>query len=144
MKTAMSSEENASGGSRSNDVPRSTGRHSNIDEGKKSYTKDNHHSSPRKKFVTHDENNIYTLDNFQTLTSTKQNVELFKILTAIALEIDGLQKSTEKRFSLLESLVGTIKDEQQVVSTSVSNLAAHDQYQPNKAHVRIIYSNTTI
>ena len=44
-------------------------------------------------------------DEFQTLSSTKQNIELFKILSAIAEEIEGLRQSTERRFHLIESLV---------------------------------------
>lgn len=44
-------------------------------------------------------------DEFQTLSSTKQNIELFKILSAIAEEIEVLRQSTEQRFTLLESLV---------------------------------------
>ncbi len=44
-------------------------------------------------------------DEFQTLSSTKQNIELFKILSAIADEIEVLRKSTEQRFSLLESVL---------------------------------------
>jgi hypothetical protein len=44
-------------------------------------------------------------EEFQTLSSTKQNIELFKILSAIADEIEGLRVSTERRFSLLETLV---------------------------------------
>ena len=53
---------------------------------------------------------IRELDEFQTLTSTKQNVELFKILTAIAMEIDQLQQSTERRFSMLENLVFRVQE----------------------------------
>ena len=44
-------------------------------------------------------------DEFQTLSSTKQNIELFKILSAIAEEIEVLRQSTERRFNLIESLV---------------------------------------
>ena len=44
-------------------------------------------------------------DEFQTLSSTKQNIELFKILSAIAEEIEVLRRSTEQRFQALESLV---------------------------------------
>ena len=46
-------------------------------------------------------------DEFQTLSSTKQNIELFKILSAIAEEIESLRQSTEKRFSLIENLVAS-------------------------------------
>ena len=46
------------------------------------------------------------LEDFRVLTSTKQNVELFKILSAIAAEIEALKVSTERRFSALEGLVG--------------------------------------
>ncbi len=45
------------------------------------------------------------LEDFRTLSSTKQNVELFKILTAISVEIRALQESTERRFSALEGAV---------------------------------------
>ena len=45
------------------------------------------------------------LEDFKTLTSTKQNVELFKILSAIAVEIENLRVSTERRFSVLEAVV---------------------------------------
>lgn len=49
-------------------------------------------------------------DEFQTLSSTKQNIELFKILSAIAEEIEVLRQSTEQRFTLLESLIQTNKN----------------------------------
>ena len=44
-------------------------------------------------------------DEFQTLSSTKQNIELFKILNAIAEEIEVLRQSTEHRFSALETML---------------------------------------
>ena len=44
-------------------------------------------------------------DEFQTLSSTKQNIELFKILNAIAEEIEVLRQSTEQRMSALETLL---------------------------------------
>ena len=44
------------------------------------------------------------LEDFRTLSSTKQNVELFKILSAIAGEIENLKKATERRFVNLESI----------------------------------------
>ena len=131
MTTVTSTDGSASGGSGSTDVPHSTGNNSNAEEGKKYNIKDyNHTSSPRKKFAQHIEMSSNTssssLEKFQTLTSTKQNVELFKILTAIAVEIDSLQKSTEKRFSLLENLVGQDEDHQQTVANNL-NLAVNDQ-----------------
>ena len=51
------------------------------------------------------------LNEFQTMPNGRQNVELFKILTAISLEIEQLQRSTEKRFSALESLVNRIQQD---------------------------------
>ena len=79
------------------------------------------------------------LDNFQTLSSTKQNVELFKILTAIAVEIDCLQKSTEKRFSLIESLVGNVQDQQQAVNSNLNVLQGVDKQQQegNDKHSKV-------
>ena len=44
------------------------------------------------------------LEDFRTLSSTKQNVELFKILSAIAGEIENLKRSTERRFVNLETI----------------------------------------
>ena len=44
-------------------------------------------------------------EEFQTLSSTKQNIELFKILSAIADEIEVLRKSTEQRICALESII---------------------------------------
>jgi hypothetical protein len=142
MTTVISTDGSASGGSESTDVPHSTGNHSNVADGKKHHIKDyNHTSSPRKKFAQHIEmsNNTSSssLEKFQTLTSTKQNVELFKILTAIAVEIDSLQKSTEKRFSLLENLVGTDQDHQQMVSDNL-NLAVNDNIQTNSAQLKVL------
>ena len=75
------------------------------------------------------------LDNFQTLTSTKQNIELFKILTAIAVEIDGLQRSTEKRFSILEGLVVKVQDEQ-VLSTD-QNAAGNEKLHQNSSESKV-------
>lgn len=46
-----------------------------------------------------------SLEEFKGLSSTKQNVELFKILSAIASEIENLRMSTEKRFLALEQVV---------------------------------------
>ena len=61
-------------------------------------------------------------DEFQTLSSTKQNIELFKILSAIAEEIEGLRQSTERRFSVLESLVSqNNKHLYGVIPSSTSN-----------------------
>ena len=79
-------------------------------------------------------NSNSTLDSFTTLTSTKQNIELFKILTAIAVEIDSLQKSTDKRFSVLEGLVGKVQDDQKTLS---SNLANIDKSQINSGTVKV-------
>ena len=49
-------------------------------------------------------------DDFQTLSSTKQNIELFKILSAIAEEIEVLRQSTEQRFQALETLINVIQN----------------------------------
>ena len=50
------------------------------------------------------------IDDFQTLSSTKQNIELFKILSAIAEEIEVLRQSTEQRFQALETLINVIQN----------------------------------
>ena len=113
----MSSEGNSSRGSESTDVPHYNEKNSNDEDINTIHINDhNYKTSPRKKYpktfeMNHTSSNA-TLDSFTTLSSTKQNIELFKILTAIAVEIDSLQKSTEKRFSALENLVGKVQDEQ--------------------------------
>ena len=123
----MSSEGNSSRESESTDVPNYTEK--NLNDGDANNIQINDHnpkSSPHKKFsrtfeMRHNSSNA-TLDSFTTLTSTKQNIELFKILTAIAVEIDSLQKSTEKRFSALENLVGKVQDDQKSLSLNLVNL----------------------
>ena len=66
-------------------------------------------------------------DEFQTLSSTKQNIELFKILSAIAEEIEGLRQSTERRFHLIESLVQQNGKEIVIeILTKKSCLAMHE------------------
>ena len=113
----MSSEGNSSRGSESTDVPHYNEKNGNDEDINTIHINDhNYKTSPRKKYpktfeMNHTSSNA-TLDSFTTLSSTKQNIELFKILTAIAVEIDSLQKSTEKRFSALETLVGKVQDEQ--------------------------------
>ena len=49
--------------------------------------------------------NAAGLAEFRTLSSTKQNVEIFKILSGISAEIENLKSSTARRFSMLEELV---------------------------------------
>ena len=136
MTTVISTDGSASGGSGSTDVPHSTGNNSNVEEGKKGQLNDNSHISPRKKVTQPIQMEKQALDNFQTLTSTKQNIELFKILTAIAVEIDGLQRSTEKRFSILEGLVVKVEEEQKVVS-STQNTARNEKLHQNNSSSKV-------
>ena len=49
-----------------------------------------------------------TPEVLQGLNSTKQNMELFKLLTAISLEIHQLQQTTESRLSKLETMMATM------------------------------------
>ena len=145
VTTVMSSEGSASGGSGSADVPHLTENRSNLEHNKRTHitTRNSKHtsSSPRKKSDKPSEemSKQNGLDNFQTLSSTKQNVELFKILTAIAVEIDCLQKSTEKRFSLIESLVGNVQDQQQAVNSNLNVLQGVDkqQQEDNDKHSKV-------
>ena len=145
VTTVMSSEGSASGGSGSADVPHLTENRSNLEHNKRTHTttRNSKHtsSSPRKKSDKSSEemSKQNGLDNFQTLSSTKQNVELFKILTAIAVEIDCLQKSTEKRFSLIESLVGNVQDQQQAVNSNLNVLQGVDkqQQEDNDQHSKV-------
>ena len=140
VTTVMSSEGGTSRGSESTDVPHYTEKNSNNDEDVNKINEQNYKSSssPRKKYPRTLEmsrnNSISPLDTFTTLSSTKQNIELFKILTAIAVEIDSLQKSTEKRFSVLEGLVGKVQDDQKTLS---SNHANSDKSQVNSGTVKV-------
>ena len=135
MTTVMSTEGSVSGGSGSTDVPNSTGNNSHVEDGRKVHIKDDGQKSPKKKFTQHIE--MKALDKFQTLTSTKQNIELFKILTAIAIEIDGLQKSTEKRFSLLETLVVKAHDVDSVPHNGAGNEHLHQNTSQTKVTILI-------
>ena len=133
MTTVISTNGSTSGGSGSTDVPHSTGNNSNAGDGKNSQIKGDYHSSPRKKVSQHVVMSSQALDNFQTLSSTKQNIELFKILTAIAVEIDGLQRSTEKRFSILETLVVKNQEQQDVSSPHNNRIGNGKPYQSNSS-----------
>ena len=146
MTTVMSSEGNSSRESESTDVPNYTEK--NLNDGEPNNIQINDHnpkSSPHKKFsrtfeMRHNSSNA-TLDSFTTLTSTKQNIELFKILTAIAVEIDSLQKSTEKRFSALENLVGKVQDDQKSLSLNLVNL---EKSHFNNGSVKVCFHEITL
>ena len=43
--------------------------------------------------------------NLEGMNHTRQNIELLKLLTAISLEIQQLQQTTESRLSRLESIL---------------------------------------
>ena len=101
MTTVMSSEGNSSRESESTDVPNYTEK--TLNDGDANNIQINDHnpkSSPHKKFsrtfeMRHNSSNA-TLDSFTTLTSTKQNIELFKILTAIAVVAAGSFASAQR------------------------------------------------
>ena len=54
--------------------------------------------------------NVKGYEEFTVLSSTKQNIELYKLLRAISKEIQTLKTSVETRMSDLEMMIADAKD----------------------------------
>lgn len=51
------------------------------------------------------------IDEFKGLSSTKQNLELFKLASRISFEIQSLRKATDKKLARLEGAVDCLRED---------------------------------
>ena len=68
--------------------------------------------------------------NLEGMNHTRQNIELLKLLTAISLEIQQLQQTTESRLSRLESILAKMNGN----NKSAGDLGLNDSEHSKVSH----------